>query len=430
MAQDVFISYANQDKAIADQVCAALEHQGIRCWIAPRDIQPAEIWAVSIMRGLKASRVLVLVLSAGANSSQHVVREVERAVHLKIPIVPFRVENVLAEGALELHLGVVHWLDAMTLPLEPHLQRLVNTLQAILKSERQQSRQHATFGHEVLGQNEAGKEPPVGPLIQPPVDPKEKAPTAPTSETQETAELPRVPQAPPAKRAESGPPPVIKKEPPSPGTVPAAPPSGLVNSPSPYLIIGGLIIFALIVFGGLGYWWTHRPDPLDPLRQVDWAKVQFNDPHFADCQNYDPCVKRKNQATRLTNTVWSNEPYNSDHFADCMGFVGCKNRKDQAEKIKQVSDWSKVTDRLLLSDCMGNQDCEKANLQHWTPPLPTARLVGKPVLKRESFGECSAENAAKHPCCEDHFHDPAELAACKACRDKQDVGDCVGAHQH
>jgi len=31
----VFISYASQDKAVADTIVAALEHAGISCWIAP-----------------------------------------------------------------------------------------------------------------------------------------------------------------------------------------------------------------------------------------------------------------------------------------------------------------------------------------------------------------------------------------------------------
>jgi len=34
MAHDVFISYSAEDKPIADAVCAALEAEHIRCWIA------------------------------------------------------------------------------------------------------------------------------------------------------------------------------------------------------------------------------------------------------------------------------------------------------------------------------------------------------------------------------------------------------------
>ncbi len=35
MAHDVFVSYSVKDKTTADAICAALEANGIRVWIAP-----------------------------------------------------------------------------------------------------------------------------------------------------------------------------------------------------------------------------------------------------------------------------------------------------------------------------------------------------------------------------------------------------------
>jgi hypothetical protein len=66
MAHDVFISHASRDKAIADAVCATLEQGGIRCWIAPRDVEPGADWGAALLRANKDSRVLVLVLSSAA----------------------------------------------------------------------------------------------------------------------------------------------------------------------------------------------------------------------------------------------------------------------------------------------------------------------------------------------------------------------------
>ena len=45
MTHDVFISYSQKDKATADAVCRALEHNSVRVWIAPRDIPPGAKWA-------------------------------------------------------------------------------------------------------------------------------------------------------------------------------------------------------------------------------------------------------------------------------------------------------------------------------------------------------------------------------------------------
>ena len=44
MAHDIFVSYAHQDRTVANAVCATLEAHGIRCWIAPRDILPGSDW--------------------------------------------------------------------------------------------------------------------------------------------------------------------------------------------------------------------------------------------------------------------------------------------------------------------------------------------------------------------------------------------------
>jgi len=43
-AFDVFVSYAIEDKLIADAIVAKLEAAMIRCWIAPRDIPPGADW--------------------------------------------------------------------------------------------------------------------------------------------------------------------------------------------------------------------------------------------------------------------------------------------------------------------------------------------------------------------------------------------------
>ena len=33
-----FISYASADSSTANAVCSALEREGVKCWIAPRDV--------------------------------------------------------------------------------------------------------------------------------------------------------------------------------------------------------------------------------------------------------------------------------------------------------------------------------------------------------------------------------------------------------
>ena len=135
MSHEVFISYASEDKTVADAVCAILEANRIRCWIAPRDVLPAEDYGAAIVRSLSASRLLVLVFSANANASPHVRRELEGAVRHGIPILPFRIEDAVPSDSLQYYLGGTHWLDALTPPLEAHLQHLAGTVQVLLERD-------------------------------------------------------------------------------------------------------------------------------------------------------------------------------------------------------------------------------------------------------------------------------------------------------
>ena len=128
MAHEVFVSYSSKDKRVADAVCAALEARGMRCWIAPRDVAPDADWDEANARAIAESRVMVLVFSARANASQQVGRKVSLAAERGLNIIPFRIENVTPSGPLKNRLGAAHWLDALTPPLEPHIERLADLL--------------------------------------------------------------------------------------------------------------------------------------------------------------------------------------------------------------------------------------------------------------------------------------------------------------
>jgi biotin transporter BioY len=133
LPHDVFVSYSSDDKPTADAVCATLENKGIRCWIAPRDILPGVDWGGAIVDAINSSRVMVLVYSAKANESPQIKREVERAVHRGLSIIPFRIEDVPMSKTLEYFMSMPHWLDALTPPLQNHLDRLAETTRLILE---------------------------------------------------------------------------------------------------------------------------------------------------------------------------------------------------------------------------------------------------------------------------------------------------------
>jgi TIR domain-containing protein len=129
-SQHAFVSYSQPDRECAHAIVAHLEAQGVQCWIAPRDISPSSDWAEEIIDAITAARVMILVFSSSSNHSPQVRREVERAVHKQVSILPFRIEDVIPSKSLEFFLSSQHWLDAFPPPLEPHYQRLCSHLKA------------------------------------------------------------------------------------------------------------------------------------------------------------------------------------------------------------------------------------------------------------------------------------------------------------
>ena len=113
------------------------------------------------MKGLKGSRIMVLIFSGHANTSEQVRHEVERASSRGMSILAFRLEDVPYEGAMEYHLGNRHWLDAFTPPVEQQLEVLARTVKTLLGVESPQDPR-------VTGDKPAIKTADVAPTPRPP----------------------------------------------------------------------------------------------------------------------------------------------------------------------------------------------------------------------------------------------------------------------
>jgi Tol biopolymer transport system component len=124
---DVFISYSN-----------------IRCWIAPRDINPGQDYGESIIDAIESARVFVLIFSSSANASPQIKREVERAVSKGLPIIPVRIEDVMPNRTLEYFISSPHWLDAFPPPRDRYFAKLIVSVRALVDTEKAGSQQNTT----------------------------------------------------------------------------------------------------------------------------------------------------------------------------------------------------------------------------------------------------------------------------------------------
>jgi len=217
MAHDVFISHSSIDKPTADAIVASLEANGIRCWIAPRDILPGSDWSESIVEAMEQAGTMVLIFSAHSNTSPQIRREIESAVSAGIPVIPFRIEDVLPCKSMQYFIGPQHWLDAWTPPLEQHLHRLTETIKALLSKR-------------VRDFNAAGKEP----RLKPQTDTVAAVPTPVLAEPPPTA-----------ARTET--------------LVETAPitPASIFSRTIPLILITSLITLALA--GGVVWWMNYHP---------------------------------------------------------------------------------------------------------------------------------------------------------------------------
>ena len=116
MRYDVFISYSSIDQKIAEGVCAYLEQQGIRCFVAYRDIPRGVVWATAIVEALENSRMMVVLFSKNFNNSAQVEREIELASDMNLSILTFRLCDDAFRGAKKYYLQNLNWIDAFPNP--------------------------------------------------------------------------------------------------------------------------------------------------------------------------------------------------------------------------------------------------------------------------------------------------------------------------
>src|SRR5262245_19515778 len=107
----VFISHSSKDQKVARAICAALENRGLPCWFAGRNVGPGENFQESIVRAIRAAKVMVLVFSDSANGSAEITKELALASQHRLIVIPARVEDVVPSEALAYELATRQWID-------------------------------------------------------------------------------------------------------------------------------------------------------------------------------------------------------------------------------------------------------------------------------------------------------------------------------
>jgi len=148
---DVFVSYASPDASIANELVDLLERQGLRCWIAPRDVAPGGLYADAIIRAINGAKVLVLLLSAQSVASPHVGKEIERASAKRRPILALRTDAAGLTPALEYFLSESQWIDVGAGRLAAEADRIVLAVRRLIAAPVQATGSESTRLAQAVG---------------------------------------------------------------------------------------------------------------------------------------------------------------------------------------------------------------------------------------------------------------------------------------
>lgn len=127
MKNDVFISYSSKQKVIAEGIRHYLEEHLIKCWMAPDSIPPSSSYPEVINRAISDSQICLLIYSDTASMSPWIKKEVNQAINVGKPVLPFRIEVTAKSDFFDFILSDIHWIDAY-----PHYaEKLPSLLKAI-----------------------------------------------------------------------------------------------------------------------------------------------------------------------------------------------------------------------------------------------------------------------------------------------------------
>lgn len=136
MAHDVFISYSSEDQTIVEALSHYLEENGVRCFVAYRDIHKGKSWAKAIAEAIEQCQMMVVVFSDSFNRSEQVDREIELCCdEEKKPVLTFKITNTKFSGAKKFFLKNLNWIDAFPCPEDNFRSLLDNISKLIVLSD-------------------------------------------------------------------------------------------------------------------------------------------------------------------------------------------------------------------------------------------------------------------------------------------------------
>lgn len=107
----IFVSYDKAEKKQAKTLVSKLESNGIKCWIAPRDVQSLDS-KEEIEQAIQESDIFLLLLSETSEQSIEVSKQLEKAQEVGLHVIPFKTSKLPKTLSMSYMLNSLEWVDA------------------------------------------------------------------------------------------------------------------------------------------------------------------------------------------------------------------------------------------------------------------------------------------------------------------------------
>ena len=128
---DVFISHSSKNAEVATSLVAYIEENGLKCFIAPRDIVGGISYAEQLVHAINDCEVFLLLVSEEINKSEQVLNELEIAVDNNKIILPFKIDESTYNDSYKYYLKRKHWINAIPDPVL-HFAEVLKTIRLLM----------------------------------------------------------------------------------------------------------------------------------------------------------------------------------------------------------------------------------------------------------------------------------------------------------
>lgn len=127
-SRSAFISHSSADAAMAQQLCELMESRGVRCWLAPRNLDPGSPYGDEIVRGVASCDSLVLLATSTAIASANVLNEVEQAHKRHKTLLTVMIGHPGVTAQLDYYISRLHWIESQNGTMNDVASRLADVL--------------------------------------------------------------------------------------------------------------------------------------------------------------------------------------------------------------------------------------------------------------------------------------------------------------